>query len=315
MIDSLRFAHVTDIHISERDTSGKPSDSLAACLMRECVAHLNDLSDLDFVLITGDVLDVASIAELDTFLEILEDLHKPWHFVPGNHDGFIDPRHPGALKPHEAVMRVDPRMTKPVPVVQQAFWSRQLSPGVQLIALDTRIADDWAGEIGQAQIDWLRGQSEAHQEDMVIVATHHPLHPLGPHNTRGILHKFICANGCEVEAVLDCHPNVKMVISGHHHTNHLSLVDNDGWQRLRVVTAALGAYPCSYRTIRLERQVSGWRVDIQTHCAADEAMLQMAHERAKASGIAREFDPDSPAAWAAFCEGRPEDLVFHGCLR
>ncbi|MBN1430590.1 MAG: metallophosphoesterase [Anaerolineae bacterium] len=315
MSDSLYFAHVTDIHISERESQGDPSASLAACLMRECITHLNALPDLDFVLITGDVMDVAGVAERDAFLEILDTLRKPWHFVPGNHDGFIDPFHPNALKPHEAVARIDPRLADPVPAAQKACWSRSVSPGVQLIALDTRIADDWAGEVEPAQLDWLREQIEAHQDAVIIIATHHPLHQLGPHNNRGRLHKFICSNGAEVEAVLDQYPNVKLVISGHHHTNHLSLVNNDNGQRLRVVTSALGDYSCSHRAIRLEKREAGWRVCIQTHQTDDVDMLQTMRRRAATTGIAREFDPNNLAAWATFCEGRPHDLNYDGYLR
>ena len=260
MTKLLHFAHITDIHISGRDEADGLSASLASRLMRRCVAHLNTLSDLDFVLITGDVLDIASAAELDMFLELLQELRKPWHFVPGNHDGFIDPQYPSALKPREAAARIDPRLAEPAPDVQNAYWNRSLSPGVQLIALDTRIADDWAGTIEQAQIDWLQEQLATCQEDLVVVAAHHPLHQLGPHNTRGLLRKFICSNGAAIEAVLDRYPNVRLVISGHHHTNHLSLIDDGNVQRLRVVTAALGGYPCSYRTFRLQRQETGWQV-------------------------------------------------------
>jgi Icc protein len=307
----LDFAHITDIHLSEREGA---IAVLAPHLMRECIAHLNALPDLDFVLITGDVLDIASPGEARTFLEIIGGVSKPWHFLPGNHDGFIDPNHPGALEPHQAAALLDPRLANPPPVSQRAFWSRAVMPGVQLIALDTRLADDWSGVVTQPQLDWLDRQLEAHRDDRVIIATHHPLHRLGPHNTRGRLHKFICSNGAEVEAVLDRYSNVRLVVSGHHHANHLSLVDHGTVKRLRIVTAALSSYPCSYRTIRLEDWKDGWHIDIQTHSSADADMLQSTFHLASAANIAQEFNPKDPTAWPTFCAGRPEDLSYSGLL-
>lgn len=310
MNDKLSFAHVTDIHFSERDHTWGTVGGLAPRLMHECVAHLNTLSDLDFVLITGDVMDIASPAEAKAFLGIIAGLNKPWHFVPGNHDGFIDPNYPDALKPQDAVALLDPRLADPPPVPQHAFWSRTAVPGVQLIALDTRIADDWSGVIEPLQIDWLEKQLEAHRDDLVVVITHHPLHRLGPHNTRGRLHKFICSNGADVEAVLDRYPNVRLVVSGHHHANHLSLAGH----RMRVVTAALTGYSCSYRTISLAPSGNSWQVDIRTHSTADAGMLQSTYQIALAAALGHDFDPNDPAAWPAFCAGRPEDISYSGLL-
>jgi Icc protein len=310
----LCFAHLTDTHLSEREHSWGTMTGLAPHLMRECIAHLNALSTLDFALITGDVLDVASPGEARTFLEIIAQLNKPWHFVPGNHDGFIDPNYPSALKPHQAVALLDPRLANPPPVPQRAYWSRSIAPGVQLIALDTRLADDWSGVVAQPQLEWLAQQLEAHRDERVIVATHHPLHRLGPHNTRGRLHKFICSNGSDVEAILDRYPNVGLVISGHHHANYLRLVEHERVKRLHIVTASLSGYPCSYRTIHLEESQNGWQVDIQTHSTADADMLQSTYQLATTSTIAHEFNPDDATAWPAFCAGRPEDLSYSGLL-
>ncbi len=314
MNSKLHFAHITDIHLSEREQSWGTTAEIAPRLLRECIAHLNALADIDFVLITGDVLDIATPGEARTFLEIIDELNKPWHFLPGNHDGFIDPNHPNALKPHQAVALIDPRLAEPPPMPQRAYWSRPIAPGVQLIALDTRLADDWSGVVAQPQIDWLSEQLEAHQEDHIVVATHHPLHRLGPHNTRGRLHKFICSNGADVEKVLDRYPNVNLVVSGHHHANYLEMVERGDVKRLHMVTASLSAYPCSYRTIRLEETGEGWRVDIQTHSTADADILQATYELASAGGIAHDFDPDDPTAWPTFCAGRREDLSFSGLL-
>ncbi len=307
---SLHFAHVTDVHVSEQEQSWGAVSALTLLFLRKCFARLNALNNLDFVLITGDVLDLASPGELDQFRAALATLRKPWHFTPGNHDGFYDPQHPHAYEPHEAVALIDPRMASPEPHAQQAYWSRTVTPGIQLIGLDSRIPDDWAGEISPAQLEWLRAELDDHRDDWVILATHHPLHDLGPHNRREWRSKFICSNGKEVESLLDQYPGVKLVIGGHHHANQI----RQRGHRLHVSTAALGGYPCVYRTIRLAEQDGKAHLHVETHTVADEAALKLSYDVLRDSQIARVFDEGNPDAWMSLVEGKPEDQSFDGFL-
>ena len=310
MTTSLCFAHITDIHISDQGDTQHVLGAQAPRLLRDTLAQFNRMDDLDFVLITGDVLDLASPAELERFTDALAILHKPWHFVPGNHDGYIDPARPGAYEPHQAVSLIDPRMISPTPHAQKACWSRTIKPGIQLVGLDSRMPDDWGGEIGMAQQAWLRDELEQHCDDLMIIAVHHPLHDLGPHNAHGLWSKFVCDNGAQVEALLDRYPNVKLVIAGHHHANQIRRRGT----RLHVTTAALSGYPCVYRIMRITAEDNGWRIQTETHPAADEGTLKRAHDMILDSRIAELFAPDDPAAWCEFCLGRPEDQGFDGRL-
>ncbi len=73
----LNFAFLTDVHV----TPGGESDSL----LRVAVAEIN-ASAVDFVLVTGDLCNMGSDAELHCVHGILKRLRKPWFIVPGNHE-------------------------------------------------------------------------------------------------------------------------------------------------------------------------------------------------------------------------------------
>ncbi len=73
----LRFAHVTDTHIGSSTSAGD---------LMKTVNDINSLSDIDFVLFTGDITEFGSDAELLEAKEIISKLNKPWYIVPGNHD-------------------------------------------------------------------------------------------------------------------------------------------------------------------------------------------------------------------------------------
>lgn len=307
----LHFAHITDVHISEHEQSWGALGTLAERLLHKAIAQLNTLDDLDFVLFTGDLLDLATPSELERLVAALGDLHKPWHFVPGNHDGYIDPRHPEAYAPHEALPLIDPRLAHPLPEAQRAYWSRPVGEGIRLIGLDSRRPDTWAGEIGVEQMAWLMEELDAHRHELILIAVHHPLHYLTPRNIAPWWSNFICENGQQVEMLLDAFPGVRMVLSGHHHANHISRRGG----RLHISTGALGGYPCTYRTIRLEPVRDGWRVQVVTHSPADERERKQALDALLESSIARRFDAHDPSAWAEFVLGKPRDRVFEGVLR
>jgi 3',5'-cyclic AMP phosphodiesterase CpdA len=312
MATSIAFAQITDIHISERNQPFSTVSSLAPQLLADAVNLINGMADLDFVMITGDVIDTASRKEVEQYNQIIATLDKPWHFIPGNHDGFVDPNFPEAFLPDEAVTLIDPRMAEPTPYAQHGWWSRPVADGVQLVGLDSRLAEDWSGVVSEEQLEWLRSELDRHLSDLVILAVHHPLHALGEHNFRGRFPKFICTNGAEVEALLDEYPNVKIVLSGHHHANHISLANGQG--RLHICTAALSGYQCVFRIVRLTHSDDGWHALVQTHSTAQPEDLKRAYEVALADHMAQEYNPENPSAWVDFCAGRPEDLSFDGIL-
>ena len=74
---SFSFAHVTDTHIG---------GATGAEDLEKSVADINSLSEVAFVLVTGDVTEFGSREELEEARRILDGLKKPWYAVPGNHD-------------------------------------------------------------------------------------------------------------------------------------------------------------------------------------------------------------------------------------
>jgi outer membrane protein assembly factor BamB len=73
----LRFAWLSDLHVGSTN---------AASALETTVAQLNRRTDIDFVLISGDITEMGSSAELRLASDILHTLHHPFHIIPGNHD-------------------------------------------------------------------------------------------------------------------------------------------------------------------------------------------------------------------------------------
>ncbi|MDP2336192.1 MAG: PQQ-binding-like beta-propeller repeat protein [Bacteroidota bacterium] len=74
---TIRFAHITDTH-----TGG----STASEDLVRTIDDINRQTDVDLVILSGDITEFGSDQELLEAKEIISKLNKPWYIVPGNHD-------------------------------------------------------------------------------------------------------------------------------------------------------------------------------------------------------------------------------------
>ncbi len=74
---SFKFALVTDTHLGGH--SGKED-------LERSVKDINQQSDIDFVILSGDVTEFGSDEELATAKKVLDELSIPLYVIPGNHD-------------------------------------------------------------------------------------------------------------------------------------------------------------------------------------------------------------------------------------
>lgn len=77
MAQTFQFAHVTDTHVG--GSTGEED-------LRATVADINTQAALDFVIVSGDITEFGSDAELMLAKQILDSLRIPWYVIPGNHD-------------------------------------------------------------------------------------------------------------------------------------------------------------------------------------------------------------------------------------
>ena len=75
--ESFKFALVTDTHV------GNPQNNED---LINTVNDINSLSEISFVIVSGDVTEFGSFEELTLAKEILDNLEVPYYSIPGNHD-------------------------------------------------------------------------------------------------------------------------------------------------------------------------------------------------------------------------------------
>jgi 3',5'-cyclic AMP phosphodiesterase CpdA len=300
----LHFAQLSDIHFS---SLGDHHDMLSGCaqeFLAEAIVQLNQIDDLDFVLISGDLFDTASQEEFDLFQKTITSLQKPYYIIPGNHDG-CDQTSTEGLTRHQFAQHFNPQFDKrpTSPNKQVGYWSISVAPNIQLIGLDSTRDQDWGGIIDETQMTWLEDELVASVDKLVIVTVHHPLHPLVPIDHNPDWTKFICDNGKEVLELLDQYPHAKIVLTGHH---HITKVDQVG-QRLHLACPAMVIYPCAYRTFRVGQQKDGvWNFEWTTHPVTDDQTIADARQR-MVNNWSTVFPKNVAANFVDSALGKPED--------
>jgi outer membrane protein assembly factor BamB/predicted phosphodiesterase len=78
-VKPFRFAFISDTHI------GSPNGGAEEDLLRT-VRDINAQSNIDFVVITGDITELGTNNELKEAKRLLDSLHIPFYILPGNHD-------------------------------------------------------------------------------------------------------------------------------------------------------------------------------------------------------------------------------------
>lgn len=78
-IKSFKFIHISDTHI------GSPNGSAEEDL-RRTVRDINQMSDIAFVIITGDITELGTDRELEVAKRILDSLKIKYYIMAGNHD-------------------------------------------------------------------------------------------------------------------------------------------------------------------------------------------------------------------------------------
>lgn len=75
--ETFRFAFFTDIHIG---TETAPKD------LTDAINDVNSRTDIDFVLVNGDLTELGTNAQLDEAKSMLDKLKVPYYAVAGNHE-------------------------------------------------------------------------------------------------------------------------------------------------------------------------------------------------------------------------------------
>lgn len=246
---NLRIAQISDAHFSsfEENTSYKFLKNSGE-LLDDAVLQVNMSGSYDFVIFTGDLINVPKQEELEKFTQHAGKLIYPWYALNGNHDISID----GLLTKKQFIDILSKSNGKTDQ--KNSYYAFTPKRGFRVICLDSII--DYRltanGEIPKEEILWLQNELENHKKDIIVVCTHVPV--IEPYSSPN--HRML--NDYEVRKLLKTHKNPLIVLQGHYHAAKIKQDDN----MLVVSCPSLVTYPNAFRVINIHLSKHEALVDV-----------------------------------------------------
>lgn len=234
----LNFVHVTDVHLdmSEKSTNRRMlGDSQE--LFRDAVSQINNFSDVQFVVFSGDVVNKPNKADFLKFINEANKLKVPWLYASGNHD----------VKPFgefskENIVKL---LNENSPYFNRKSLNYSYSPNKKFLIIFTDgVIDDKItanGYFTEETLKFLDNEIKNNPDKKIIIVQHFPV--VEPYKSNS--HKV--TNAGKYLETIDKHRNIIAVLSGHYHSTKITLRNNV----LHISTPALVEYPNAFRRIKI----------------------------------------------------------------
>lgn len=261
--DSLKFVQLSDVHFLEngQNTTFKMTGE-SPRLLDDAINQINSFSDVDFVMITGDLIDKSFEKELKAVLPHLNNLNVPWYFAFGNHDRCVG----GYLTTlvYLDMLRNSNENFK----FKKAYYSFEPKKHYKVIVLDNIITDEVTsnGYVDEQQLKWLKKELDSSKNDIVLMYMHVPvIEPFASPN-----HKL--RNASQLKALIESYKNPIGVFQGHYHAAKITQHGNV----LYVNSPALVSYPNAFRTVTVTNSKDKVTFNFEWHETREKIIQKMA---------------------------------------
>ena len=235
---SLKFIQLSDVHFLANGTNTTfKMLGESPRLLDDAISQINEQNDVDFVMITGDLIDKGFEKELSAVLPHLENIVYPWYFAFGNHDRCVG----GYLDTNLFISML--KKANPNYKFDKSYYAFSPKKGYRVIVLDNIITDEITsqGYIGEEQYNWLKSELDKYSKDTILIFMHVPLiEPFPSPN-----HKL--RNATKIMTLIENYKNPIGVFQGHYHATKIVQHENV----LYVNTPALVSYPNAFRMVNV----------------------------------------------------------------
>lgn len=269
---SLKFVQLSDVHYLEngQNTTFKMIGE-SPRLLDDAIAQINEEQNVDFVMITGDLIDKPFEKELRAFFNHINNLNYPWYFAFGNHDRCVG----GYLTTPvymDMVKKVNPNYK-----FDNSYYAYTPKKGYRVIVLDNIITDKITsqGYLDETQLKWLKKELDKNQNNTVLIFMHIPLiEPFASPNHR-------LKNASQVMTLIESYKNPIGVFQGHYHAARIVQHGNV----LYVNSPALVSFPIAFRVVNVTNNKDKTVFDIKWVETKETTIQKMAKLLVVASNV------------------------------
>ncbi len=257
----LRIGVIADLHMTIRGKDSLLMSSHSMRCLKKTIAALNRQTDLDLVVVAGDLLYDGEWENAIIVKENLDQLHAPYFVVAGNHD--YVPVVAKRRRPDFSYLTISEfaELFQGHGFNQNGdlYWAQTIRPGLRLIGLHSCLPEKntRGGRIPAGQLSWLQHQLSRYPNTLHVIVMHHNLIRWTSFEQHGAPAEWYCIdNDREVRDLLARHKKTASVVfSGHRHIG-LRCRKVSGVQYFSL--PSINSYPMRYGLFTLTSQGISW---------------------------------------------------------
>lgn len=239
---TIECAVIADTHLKPSKSADTFTDSEKNLIF--AIDSINRNKDIDFVVFLGDNIDKSTMESLESFMNIVKNLNKPYYLVFGNHDSYAAG---GVAKEDysEYVHSVNKRQDK-----KETSFYFKAGAGAYGLILDgsSYVVPGKHGRYVPELVSEVNRFLKFKKKSMVFIFQHFPL--IAP--TDNISHETLDTDN--INNMLLKHNNVVFIASGHYHHEKITLDERGIYH---ISASALGARSASsgsgkYQVIKVD---------------------------------------------------------------
>lgn len=250
---NFRFGIASDLHIAVEETIFHHPKrfhlvEVSIPSFQQVIEHFKTL-DIDFLLLPGDLTQDGEPQNHQWLSDYLQTLPFPVYVIPGNHDvptlsGDNPGKHPAI--PYQEFPQYYPHCG--YEKTDQLYYTCELQPGVQLIALNSNIFDETGKQLGcvdEEQLQWLENLLPTLKDKLILVMIHHNVIEHFPgQGDHAISKRYMLDNADRLKQILNSY-GVRLIFTGHLHIQDIAKEGN----LYDITTGSLVSYPHPYRLV------------------------------------------------------------------
>lgn len=238
----LHFVQISDIHLQKPYAKdGERLFGSSEKLLKDAVNEINAIENLDFVLGTGDLVDMPEEKLVDKFIEITKGFKYPFYVLLGNHDVSVN----GGLGKKGFIKKFTDVENQKSFAEGMNYYSFSPKENFKIICLDgtTEKVVTSHGQIDGEQLDWLKNELEESLKNnqYVIIGLHFPA--IEPFKSSS--HFILEPDRTKFLELVNSYKNVIGVFTGHYHAARIQKIAN----KIHNSCPAVIQYPNAYREI------------------------------------------------------------------
>lgn len=211
---SLEFAVVSDSHLVPSEHQTLFTDSEKKLIFT--VESINKNDDIKFVVFLGDCIDKSNMESLESFMNIVQNLNKPYYIVFGNHDSYSM----GGV-PKEDFSAFIHKYNKKQPAEDTSYYFRANKDSYGLVVDGSSyVVPGKHGRYLPELLTEIEKLFKYKKGKMIFIFQHFPLIPPNDNESHYTL------DTDNYLALIKKYKNIVLIASGHFHYKNLTIDEN-----------------------------------------------------------------------------------------